>query len=436
MQNYEITMAMDQAAREKGYKSAEEYSKYLEQSGALKQEAPPETEEMPLAPGIKKAPAYMPPGAYPGDRTKTGKAYEKEHQGERLPAASADGIEQPQVTFVRQADRHDFRRAQDGNTITFRLDEGEETQTAEVGGAALPWALDHASRRMKVGDVADVVGRGEYAFADSEDFAADAERKWRFELVSIEGRQQNDKFGMAHEERLALAEELRLRGNELFKKQRFHRAMQYYERGSALMDVLEAEEMGMPGGAAPPPDKGVVERNRQIWQCQKPLLLNWALILMKLERWTEAERKCTEVLMDIDKLNVKALFRRGQCNVRLGKHEQARSDLSRAGELDTSIAKEVEREMVKVRQMEKEADRGDAGVAKKVVQGFLEAGDVRSAAPPTAERPAAPDPTQSLVGMLQAQEAAANRSNADEDTFCRQREAIYNQFLRAPSASD
>merc|ERR1719464_169971 len=77
---YEVSMAMDEAARQKGYSNADEYNRYLQESGALKQPDPQELqEETPLAPGIKKAPAYMPPGAYPGDRTKLGKDYDKEH---------------------------------------------------------------------------------------------------------------------------------------------------------------------------------------------------------------------------------------------------------------------------------------------------------------------------------------------------------------------
>merc|ERR550525_446535 len=103
------------------------------------------------------------------------------------------------------------------------------------------------------------------------------------------------------------------------------------------MDVLEAEELGMPGHV----DSKAAERNARTWQCQKPLLLNWALILIRLEKWVEAERKCTEVLMDIDKLCVKALYRRGVCNIHLGDQDQARTDLMRASELDTSIAPEV-----------------------------------------------------------------------------------------------
>jgi len=422
-QTYEMNMALDQAAREKGYTSIEEYNKYLEQSGAFKAPDEPDPNETPLAPGIKKAPAYMPPGAYPGDRTKLGKDYENSNTSlEPKLKPDRDGVE---TKFLKQSDRYDHSRPGDGTAITFRTAEGEEPRTAEVGSRSLPWALDATSRKMKVGDIVEVIGRGEHAFADDEAFKASAERRWRFELLSVQGKAR-DKFNMTTDERIEFADELRLRGNDLFKKRRILRAMDYYERGSALMDVLEAEELGMPGKV----DKQAAERNSRIWQCQKPLLLNWALILMKLERWQEAERKCTEVLMDIEKLNVKALFRRGQCNIHLGNHEQARTDLDRAAELDTSIAQEVEREMVKVRQMQKEADKEDEGLAKKLVEGFVEASDPRStAAVPSEAAPSAPAPGESLMEVLQAQEAAAEKDRVDEDTFCRQREAIYNQFL-------
>lgn len=277
----------------------------------------------------------------------------------------------------------------------------------------------------------DVIGRGEHAFADDQKFQAGEERKWRVEFVSIGGKSL-DKFALSTDERVDRANELRLRGNDMFKKGRLLRALDYYERGSALMDVLEAEELGMPGKI----NTEAAKKNQRIWQCQKPLLLNWALVLMKHHRWQEAERKCTEVLMDIDKLNVKALFRRGQCNVQLRLHAQARKDLTRAAELDTSIAPEVEREMVMVRELEMEEDKQDLPVAKKLVEGFVQAGDERSLAPPPADPHSAPDTTGSLMGMLQAQEAAAEATDVGKDDYCRQREAIYNQFIKPGRVDD
>jgi len=430
-ERYMITQALDEDARKKGYNSAEEYSKYLQQSGAYKtQEKDPE--EMQLAPGIKKAPAYMPPGAYPGDRTKIGKEYKEEEMPPDPKPPSKESL--LKTSYVKQSDKYGARPVE-GSTITFRLSEEGNSIEAQIGGASLPWALEVTAKKMKIGDIMDVTGQGEYAFADEEEFSAGVERHWRFELISVGGKSM-DKFKLDCDERIERANELRLQGNVMFKQNRLLRAMDYYERGSNLMDVLEAEDLGMPGHT----DKKAAERNQRIWRCQQPLLLNWALILMKLNRWRDAERKCTEVLMDIEKENVKALFRRGQCNIHLGNHEQARTDLRRAAELDTSIGREVDREMLKVEEMQREADSQDRGFAQQVVGEFLKENDARSELPPPKEAPPPMAPEGGpLIGTLEAQKKAAEESGLDEESYMRQREAIYSQFLRhapAPATGD
>lgn len=392
------------------------------------------SEEMPLAPGIKTAPVYMPPGAYPGDRTKIGKDYDKQEAmegGETKvspdPKPEAKHVESK---VVKQSEKQDFRRADDGQTISFRTAEGEEPQQAEIGGAALPWALDQTARTMKVGDVKEVIGRGEHAFADDEEFTPGKEKRWPyFELLDITGDRQ-DKFSLPTDERIDKANDLRLQGNTMFKQNRLLRAMDYYERGSHFMDVLEAEDLGMAGAK---PDKVAVEKNKRIWACQKPLLLNWALILIRQGRWKQAERKCTEVLMDIEKENVKALYRRGQCNIHLGNHEQARSDLRRAAELDTSIKAEVAKHMQTVDEMQRAADEKDKGMAKKLLSGVLKKSDQRSAQQPPKAQPME-DPSVKMMQTLHAQEKAADKDGIEEEAYCRQRESIYNQFLRGSTA--
>lgn len=432
----ELSQAMDEAARERGYKDAAEYSKYLElqQKKAAPQAEPDEMHETPLAPGIKKAPVYMPPGAYPGDRTKLAKEYPerlkyRDELGTKpTPAPSIPDQGGIESTFVKQSDVSGPSRPSDGNVISFSTSAYASHTSAELGAGTIPWALDATARGMKVGDIKDVVGRGEHSFADNEAFVPNTERRWRFELLSIGGNSK-DKFRLTTDERIDRANELRLKGNDMFKAGRLLRAMDYYERGSALMDVLEAEELGMPGHV----NKEAAEKNQRIWQCQKPLLLNWALILTKFGRWEEAERKCTEVLMDIDKLNVKALFRRGQCHINLGHQQQAQTDLLRAMELDTSIRAEVERELLKVDEMQREVDKRNAPLAKKVVKDLTEVGDARSIAPPSAQ-PAVPAPGDRLLQELQMQEAASDE--LDNDSYCRQREAIYNQFVACQPVED
>mmetsp|Transcript_45367 Transcript_45367/g.97260 ORF Transcript_45367/g.97260 Transcript_45367/m.97260 type:complete len:530 (+) Transcript_45367:136-1725(+) len=458
----ELKLALDGVARQNGFNSVEEYSKHLEEqkakdkSGKQSISGPSMPEEEPqLAPGIKKSPAYMPPGAYPGDRTKIGNACEAPTsppalsvpRKSKIPTTTTatttttaagkfdPDLHKHEISFVKQSDQYGSRPSE-GSRITFRVEEGGRSQEAEVGGLEIPWALEVASKKMKVGDIADVVGRGEYAHAEGDKkYFKDSERKWRLELMAVSGR-GNDKFQLNAEERIERANALRLRGNEMFKQNRLLRALELYERGSSLMDVLEAEDLGMPGGKK---DKVAEERNAKIWKCQQPLLLNWSLILMRLGRWQEAERKCTEVLMDIEKECVKALFRRGQCNVQLGNHEQARTDLMRAAELDTSIKADVEREMKLVEAMQREVDRVEKPEAQRIVGQFLKEADQRSSKEPVkkkeSEREAALGP-HPMLGALKAQEAAAGDA-IDNDTWCRQREAIYNHFLpKGPPVDD
>merc|ERR1719191_2078480 len=136
-------------------------------------------------------------------------------------------------------------------------------------------------------------------------------------------------------------------------------------------------------GARPTPqlpkDEKAVANNKRIRECQKPILLNWALCLQKQGEWKEAWNKCQEVLLDIEKDNVKALFRRAQCNIQLNEVAQAKADLDRAEQLDSSIASEVRKERAKLQQKQKLLDKKDRGWASKVFAGGL--GDERSDKP-------------------------------------------------------
>jgi len=369
-----------------------------------------------------------------------------------------------EMLYVKRASHH-ASRLSDGCTMGFRMQQGEPLTEEIFGGPNLPWALEVVARRgVAIGEVVEVIGRGEYAFADCEELVKGEERRWRFELVTV-GTEGWDKFRMTTHERIEKASELRERGNTMMKKGRLLRAGDHYERGSNLMDVIEAEDL--PGQAATK-DQKAVEANRRIRTCQQPLLLNWALVLIKQGKFHEAERKCTEVLLDIDKSCVKALFRRGQCHTELGNLEEARADLRRAQELDQSVSAEVERELIKLERAQKKLDAKDKRWAQKALQGAL--GDSRSSAPaPAPAAPAAPKPAaladdenegldvrvkessatrvnagsagdapagRDLMATLQAQERKADKDDVDELTWCRQREAIYNQFIQQPQKQD
>ena len=50
----------------------------------------------------------------------------------------------------------------------------------------MPWALEIVARRgVAIGETVEVIGRGEYAWADGEEMLQGEERQWRFELVTV-----------------------------------------------------------------------------------------------------------------------------------------------------------------------------------------------------------------------------------------------------------
>merc|ERR1740129_761061 len=246
-EKFEMVQAIDEAARQQGYASAEEDNAYLMQQQEQQNYQKQIEQEMEQpAPGIRKPPACLPPGAYPGDRTEKGRELKlaqlrygrHEDKGapqEETPKDPArDNVE---TTYIKRSEGQSVRPA-DGCPIAFRTTEDGAVQTAEIGGDSLPWALEVAAQRMKAGDIVDVVGRGEHAFADNEEVEREVERRWCFELITVEVGRRKDKFAMDADERIERANELRLKGNDMFKRNRLLRAMNYYERGSSLLDVL------------------------------------------------------------------------------------------------------------------------------------------------------------------------------------------------------
>merc|ERR1719343_989380 len=113
---------MDEAAREAGFENAEAFASSFEMPAMSEEDAAQiekETNQMQMAPGIKKSPVYMPRGAYPGDKTEFGTDMLQAQE------ITPEDNEKHKLDFkyVRQADTYG-RRPTEGNTITYRVQEG------------------------------------------------------------------------------------------------------------------------------------------------------------------------------------------------------------------------------------------------------------------------------------------------------------------------
>lgn len=117
------------------------------------------------------------------------------------------------------------------------------------------------------------------------------------------------------------------RGNELFKSGKHESALEEYGAG---LSALERSSSSSPS------------------EVRLSLLLNRATCLSRLDRWQEAA-ECAASALDIDSSSVKASYRLGVANSRLGRLSAAQSELSKVLELEPSN-KDAKRELLLVRQ--------------------------------------------------------------------------------------
>jgi len=101
-----------------------------------------------------------------------------------------------------------------------------------------------------------------------------------------------------------------------------------------------------------PGDKEWVELD----QMKIPLLLNYSQCQLLLNEYYSVIEHTTTVL-EKDKDNVKALFRRAKAHVGAWNPIEARLDFQRAAELDPSLAAAIKKELLNLDQLELEYNR-------------------------------------------------------------------------------
>ncbi|XP_051915928.1 peptidyl-prolyl cis-trans isomerase D [Hippocampus zosterae] len=148
---------------------------------------------------------------------------------------------------------------------------------------------------------------------------------------------------------VAVAEDIKKIGNNLFKSQDWNAAVNKYSKALRYLEmcgeVLEDE------GDESPAQKKLLPA---VLSCY----LNTAACNLKLQMWQEAVDSCNEAL-ELDKGNTKALFRRAQAWLALKEYSQAVSDLKTAQGIapeDKAISNEMKRVLLQVQQ-EKEREK-------------------------------------------------------------------------------
>ncbi len=157
---------------------------------------------------------------------------------------------------------------------------------------------------------------------------------FELELLNViqPGEYKKEHWAMTAAEKNAAIPDLREEGNKLYKEGKILEASEkYYEALSYLEEMCIQEK--------PESDTWNAITERKI-----PFLLNYAQCKLLLCEYADVIRHTTEVLK-VDKVNVKALFRRGKAHSAFWNEKEAREDLTKVAQLDPSLSKAVDKEL-------------------------------------------------------------------------------------------
>ena len=154
--------------------------------------------------------------------------------------------------------------------------------------------------------------------------------------------------------KIAEADALRKRGNELYGKGELVEAAKLYEQAVLKFADWYAECFATD------------EDKARVHAVKLPCHLNLAACSMRLGNLQHAVVHCSQVV-DNDASNAKALFRRGVCHTKLGNLNAARDDLRKAAELDPT-SREVRAAAKELKEKRAEYAREAREIAGRMVQ--------------------------------------------------------------------
>jgi len=241
----------------------------------------------------------------------------------KITQAAPDGAEGPPPKGM-EVEAHYTGTLTDGSKFDSSRDRGKAFKFT-IGQGMVIKAWDEGFASMKVGEKAILKCRYDYAYGESGSppkIPPKAELLFDVELIGFHEKQKA-KWEMSDEERIAQAEKLKAEGTDLFKKQQFASAAVKYEEAASF-----AVGEGITGDDIP--------------ENERPLFVgcwnNAAMMYIKMKEWPDVIRATNNVL-DIEteaKTNAKALYRRGFARMKLGLHEEAKTDLMDAYNVDNA----------------------------------------------------------------------------------------------------
>ncbi|XP_072949425.1 AH receptor-interacting protein [Epargyreus clarus] len=178
-----------------------------------------------------------------------------------------------------------------------------------------------------------------------------------FELLKVEREDEYEKeiWQLNIQERIDMIPELKEKGNLLYGKKMYDEAEEKYKQALGIIEQLMIRERKG--------DEEWINLNN----AKLPLLLNYAQCkLVKCEYYPVIEH-CTYVLQ-YDRDNEKALYRRGKAHMGAWNPEKALADFYRLKRINPSMKAAVDKEIEIIHQLKKDKSEQDKDVLKNLFQ--------------------------------------------------------------------
>ncbi|KAJ4706723.1 Peptidylprolyl isomerase [Melia azedarach] len=230
--------------------------------------------------------------------TKAGEGFDRPNEGSLVKVMYIGRLEDGTIFERKGSDEEPFEFV----TLEEQINEG----------------LDRAILTMKKQEQAMVTVSTEYLCSHEVSETVPANSVLHYEVKLIDFTKENQFWKMDTQEKIEACERKKHDGNLLFRAGKFWRSSKKYEKAAKFIEFDHSFT----------DDEKTLANGLRI-SCY----LNNAACKLKLEEYSEASRLCTKVL-ELDPLNVKALFRRSQACLKTSELEKAEADVKRALTID------------------------------------------------------------------------------------------------------
>lgn len=169
---------------------------------------------------------------------------------------------------------------------------------------------------------------------------------FEFEIMDVEqpGDYKQASWAMTEDERASAVPTLKEEGNALYRQRNYQAAAEKYFEALSHLEGLSIKE------------KPKSDVWNSIEEKKVPLLLNYAQCKLLMQDYAEVIRHTTTVL-EFDRSNVKALYRRAKAHASCWNVDEARADFAEVVRLDPSLSRTVEKELTALSERVKEKDK-------------------------------------------------------------------------------